>query len=65
MFTKIHYLCKRKQHVINNIMTREEALKRWEAAKKKKKETVAWMVDELTKEVIKRTGKAPQNIEVW
>lgn len=46
-------------------MTREEALKKFAAAKRQKQQMVERMVRVLTEECIQRTGKAPESIEVW
>ncbi|MCC8114114.1 MAG: hypothetical protein LIP03_09020 [Bacteroidales bacterium] len=46
-------------------LTREEALRRWEDSKRKKRELVATAVEELKKEFRAETGEDPKYIEVW
>ena len=42
-------------------LTREEALRRWNASKENKRK----MVEKLRKSCLERTGKEPIGVEVW
>jgi len=46
-------------------MTREEALRKYETARKRKHECAEWMIKELKKEFVKATGEEPKHVEIW
>lgn len=50
---------------MNTILTREEALKRLEESKRRKRERAQEMLDAMIADYKKRTGKDPVGYEIW
>ena len=46
-------------------LTREEALRRWNASKENKRQMVEKLENMVRKSCLERTGKEPIGVEVW
>ena len=46
-------------------LTREEALRRWNASKENKRKMVEKLENMVRKSCLERTGKEPIGVEVW